>query len=52
MTRYWEWIITGYDEDCKMVVGASDMTWTDFMEVSLEEFIKLNTVNKNKTQHT
>ena len=47
--RYWEfnmdgwrWIITGYDENCKAVIGASDgySDLSEFTEIKMEEFIK------------
>jgi hypothetical protein len=38
----WQWIITGYDENCKAVIGSSDgySGLREFTEIRVEELVK------------
>ena len=38
---YWDWIIIGYDEECKAMVGVIRGDDSSCKQVTVEQFLKL-----------
>jgi len=39
---YWDWVVTGYDEECKAMLCVIHGDDLDYKQITLDEFLKLN----------
>ena len=40
--KHWDWIVTGYDEECKAIIGVISGDTPICEPITIEEFLKLS----------